>query len=46
MDSLSTAGAESQAALLSAAQTIAASLFNSTEYAQRNRTEGEHLGAR
>ena len=43
MDSLTTAGAQSQAALLTASRTIAQSLFDSTEYAQRNRTDAQFV---
>jgi RHS repeat-associated protein len=43
MDSLTAAGAQSQAQLLAAAQAIAQSLFDSTEYAQRSRTDAQFV---
>src|SRR5205085_6543244 len=43
MASLTAAGAQSQAQLLATAQSIALALFNSTEYANRNRTDAQFV---
>jgi RHS repeat-associated protein len=43
MDSLSAAGAQGQAQLLSAAQTIAQTLFNSDEYDSRHRSDADFV---
>jgi RHS repeat-associated protein len=43
MDSLTAAGVQSQDALLSTSRSIAQTLFNSTEYAQRNRTDAQFV---